>query len=250
MTSRCRKNWSSIFGKKMGTGKILRGGFTIIELIVVISIIAVVIAILLPSLQQARSASRRIVCASNQRSVGILIGIYLNDYDDEFFYHYYSASALHWWSVLRDYENAGIDVVDSTTQGVFSCPSVEPPAYGWEAGDWLNTKGVSFGLQYNWLTARDSSGGTIIGKGVSRLDIKNPQKTVILADIKTRPVGFWIIYRPGFGRLMDGTSHLDDWGGADWHGGGLNILWADFHVSSMSEVELYNNGNDEYFDLE
>lgn len=57
-------------------------GFTLIELLVVISIIALLVGILLPALGAARSAARRIACASNQRQVGVGHVAYGTENDD------------------------------------------------------------------------------------------------------------------------------------------------------------------------
>lgn len=53
-----------------------RRGFTLIELMVVIAIIALLIALLLPSLDMARQVARRAVCASNLHQVGIALDLY------------------------------------------------------------------------------------------------------------------------------------------------------------------------------
>jgi prepilin-type N-terminal cleavage/methylation domain-containing protein len=55
-------------------------GFTLIEMLVVISIIALLVAILMPALSSAREQTRRVICSSNVRQFMIAVTLYDLDY--------------------------------------------------------------------------------------------------------------------------------------------------------------------------
>ena len=61
-----------------------RTGFTLIELLVVIAIIALLVSILMPSLQKAKDMAKNVVCMSHQRNVGYGIFLYAEQSDDQY----------------------------------------------------------------------------------------------------------------------------------------------------------------------
>jgi prepilin-type N-terminal cleavage/methylation domain-containing protein/prepilin-type processing-associated H-X9-DG protein len=58
-------------------------GFTLVELLVVIGIIAVLVSLLLPTLGKAREAAGRTKCLANLRSIGQMVSMYANMYGDQ-----------------------------------------------------------------------------------------------------------------------------------------------------------------------
>ncbi|MHB0946595.1 MAG: prepilin-type N-terminal cleavage/methylation domain-containing protein [Sedimentisphaerales bacterium] len=58
-----------------------RNAFTLVELLVVISIIAVLLAILMPSLKKAREQAKKVVCSGNMRQMGVALQCYMQEND-------------------------------------------------------------------------------------------------------------------------------------------------------------------------
>jgi len=61
-----------------------RRGFTLTELLILVSVIGLLVALLPPSIGSAMRAARRVKCMANLRQSGVLITSYMNDYDGRF----------------------------------------------------------------------------------------------------------------------------------------------------------------------
>ena len=191
-----------------------RFGFTLVELLVVISIIALLLAILMPSLQRAREQARSVVCLNNMRQYGLAVYFYADDHNGTLpMYTYPDGSGryrtgyraritLH---ALRDLGYLG-------TKVDITCPSDKDPAV-YERGP------CSYG--YNYLLGWP-------GDTVKLEEIRRPSKLHVLLDAKmgmvngyTRPVlDMALEYRHAAGR-------------------GLNVLYGDFTVQShLGELPL------------
>jgi prepilin-type N-terminal cleavage/methylation domain-containing protein/prepilin-type processing-associated H-X9-DG protein len=132
-------------------------GFTLVELLVVIGIIATLIAMLLPALNKARQAARQVQCAGNLRQIGLAVQMYRNDNKDTFFSSLYSYSPPRayygaWWLFIQGYLThtpSGVDVWSSDKVTVMHCPA-------WDGYTWAGYTNWSYGYNIQFGNKRAS----------------------------------------------------------------------------------------------
>lgn len=62
-----------------------RNGFTLMELLVVISLVALLVSILIPALRKARQQAKNTICQAHLKGLGLGLLLYLDDFDGKFY---------------------------------------------------------------------------------------------------------------------------------------------------------------------
>src|SRR5215469_6482918 len=116
----------------------IQKAFTLIELLVVIAIIAILAAILLPVLNQARQRAYTTMCINNVRQIGLATVLYTGDYQDSYPFgtnvtttDIAFGSPISWNNLILPYAGStpggtGVSIPGGASK-VFACPSEGPP---------------------------------------------------------------------------------------------------------------------------
>lgn len=167
------------------------GAFTLVELLVVISIIALLVSLLLPALKGAREAARGTQCLTNLRQLSTGFYLYATDRNQTLPYGYSRVPEWITWSMAlrQDYVPAlgsaarwGLN--SDIEAGVYSCPTYQSLLPKISGGGWKAAYGSvlarDWGLRYYDPDA--SAPGT---KPQARLsDVRNPALRLVLADAR------------------------------------------------------------------
>jgi len=218
-------------------------GFTLIELLVVISIIALLLSILIPSLNRAKEQAKGVVCSARLKQLGLAWQMYCIDNDEYIPLEDYTSGSnifgVMWTDHLNKYlETSTIydkDEGGRGTNAILWCPSVKKTGpmmeiytdyWGWTTTYMANNFA---GVYY------ETPGSTTRKIARRRTKHRRPSVTMIFCD------GVW--RQSYLTLLLYGVSGEDMLTGTDYycrHNGRMNAVFMDGSVGSFEKKLMWD----------
>jgi prepilin-type N-terminal cleavage/methylation domain-containing protein len=156
-----------------------RLAFTLIELLVVIAIIAILAAMLLPALSQAKEMGRRAACTNNTKQLSLALQMYVDESEGRFPTR--SVSTNWWPALLYDgYQNLNI----------LRCPSDVPAPF--TSGGPRPNPADSAPRSYIFNGFNDFFGTFRMTNSITENDIHEPSATITFGEKEATSGHFWM----------------------------------------------------------